>query len=105
MQAQQALVAYLQSTLESEHQLKLDAQLLNQMQLLVDLEERPLNEAEEFRSIKVKRNSDGQAAAESFKLYNITKISLHEWLMLLGEGAGVALFDETKKRSSTAWSC
>ncbi len=93
--------AILQSFLESElskMDLQLDEKTLQIIHQQVRLVERPGDESQETRSIKIKQDSSGKFSAESIKLWNVAQVSNYELLQFIGKEMGILLFDDTVKK-------
>ena len=97
-QQHEALSAFLENEL-AKHQLILDANTLNLIAENIVLKKRPISESEQNRTITTEVDSMGKVTAESFKLWNISQVSLHNLLQFLWKEGGIVLFDDTAKKA------
>lgn len=93
----QVIAAYLRSAL-AERNLEPDESIINIIHSNVQLIDRPKEESEETRTVRLEMDSTGKITAESIKLYNIAQISTYDLLGFIGKEVGILLFDDTAKQ-------
>lgn len=91
------LSAFLRSALAGRG-LTLDESALNAIHQNLELIERPGDENQQTRTVRLEQDSTGKFSAASIKLYNIVQISPYELLGFLIKETGVLMFEETAQK-------
>jgi hypothetical protein len=78
------------------HGLEINDAILKAITSTVQIEEGEPDESQETRSVKITEDTDGKLAAQSFKFYNIIKMSYHDLVGFLLKESGIYFMEDDK---------